>query len=46
MEALWRSKCPACGEWIEEGDEITRQEGEWVHDDCADDDDYDWSEWQ
>lgn len=36
--AQFRSKCPACGEWIEEDDEIVRDDDdEWIHADCADD---------
>lgn len=34
-EAERRSKCAACGEWIEEGDEIVLNvDGEWVHERC------------
>lgn len=34
--ASFRSKCPACGDWIEEDDEIVKTEdGEWVHVECA-----------
>lgn len=37
MIAEYESKCPACGELIREGDEIERDDdGEWVHEDCAD----------
>lgn len=36
MEATYRSKCAACGGWIEEGDEIEMNEDEeWCHVDCA-----------
>jgi hypothetical protein len=36
-EAEFRSKCAACGEWIEEGDEIVADDDEnWVHKECAD----------
>lgn len=36
-EAEFRSKCAACGEWIEEGDPIAKDtDDEWVHEDCAD----------
>lgn len=36
--AEFRSKCASCGNWIEEGDPITRDDdGEWIHEDCADD---------
>lgn len=46
MEALWRSKCPACDEWIEEGDTIAKEDGEWIHEDCAEEpDEWDWDEW-
>lgn len=35
-EATYRSKCAACGEWIEEGDQIVPDEdGEWLHERCA-----------
>jgi hypothetical protein len=37
VQAEFRSKCAACGEWIEEGDEIVVDEdGNWVHEDCID----------
>lgn len=37
-EAQHRSKCAACGEWIEEGDEIVRNDdGDWVHIECDQD---------
>lgn len=36
--AQFRSKCPSCGEWIEEDDPIVRDDdGEWIHEGCADD---------
>lgn len=42
IEATFRSKCAACGEFIEKGDSIARDEscghGEWVHEDCAEGD--------
>ena len=35
VEAEFRSKCAACGEWIEEGDEIVFDEdGNWIHEEC------------
>jgi hypothetical protein len=36
--AEYRSKCAACGEWIEPGDEIVLDddEVEWIHADCWD----------
>lgn len=34
MEAQYRSKCAACGEWIEEGDELVLDEDEWIHEGC------------
>jgi hypothetical protein len=36
--ASYDTKCPACGTWIHEGDliELT-DDGEWVHEDCAED---------
>jgi hypothetical protein len=35
VEATFRSKCPACGEWIEEGEEIVLDDDqEWVHEEC------------
>lgn len=38
VEAQFRSKCAACGEWIEEGDEVVKgEDGEWVHLDCEED---------
>jgi hypothetical protein len=37
LEATYRSKCSVCGEWIEEGDLIaTNENGDWVHEECAD----------
>lgn len=37
VEAEHRSKCPACGEWIEVGDLIEYDEDAdaFVHEDCA-----------
>lgn len=38
MEAERESKCAACGEWIEEGDPIERNDdGDWVHEHCVED---------
>lgn len=35
--AEFRSKCAACGDTIEEGDEIVVDiDGDWVHVDCED----------
>ncbi len=37
IEAEYRTKCAVCGEWIEPGDEIVRDDdGEWIHADCED----------
>lgn len=37
IEAEYRSKCAACGNWIEEGDPIEQNEdGDWVHEECSD----------
>lgn len=34
-EAEFRSKCAACGEWIEAGADIVRDgDGEWIHEEC------------
>lgn len=39
MRAEYRSKCADCGEWIEEGDEIVKNDdGDWVHARCDEDD--------
>lgn len=37
MIAEYRSKCPVCGDWIEEGDEISHLDDDdaWVHAECA-----------
>lgn len=44
MKAEFRSKCADCGEWIEEGQEIEPDEdGNWVHCDCSNPDDYTWN---
>lgn len=35
-EATRRSKCAACGEWIEEGEQIVlHEDGDWIHEECA-----------
>lgn len=35
IQAEFRSKCAACGEWIEEDDWIVKNEDdEWIHEDC------------
>jgi hypothetical protein len=37
IESAFRSKCAVCGEWIEEGDWIVKNEDEeWIHEDCDD----------
>lgn len=37
-EANFRSKCAACGEWIEVGDRIGKDsDDEWIHVNCAED---------
>lgn len=36
MTARRRSRCGACDELIEEGDEIVCVDDEWIHADCAD----------
>jgi formylmethanofuran dehydrogenase subunit E len=33
--ASFGAKCPGCGEWIEEGDDIFLVEGEWVCVSCS-----------
>jgi hypothetical protein len=34
-EAEFRSKCAACGDWINEGDTIVKNEDdEWIHENC------------
>ena len=36
MTAQFRSKCAACGEWIEEGEPIVCTcDDEWVHEECS-----------
>lgn len=43
MKSKFKSKCPACGEWIYEGDEIVKAgSGRWVHEYCpvVDDNNY------
>jgi hypothetical protein len=37
-EAAWRTVCEACDEWIVPGDFIVREDGEWIHQSCADPD--------
>lgn len=38
IKATFRSKCAACGEWIEEGDMIIKDtDGNWIHEDCNED---------
>lgn len=36
VEAQYRSKCAACGKWVEEGDliEYDREAEEWLHVEC------------
>jgi len=35
IQAEFTSKCPACGEWIEEDDWIIKNEDdEWIHEEC------------
>jgi hypothetical protein len=37
IESEFRSKCPTCGEWIEEGNMIVKtMDDEWIHEDCDD----------
>jgi hypothetical protein len=37
MEAEYRTKCAECGEWIEPGEEIEKDEdGNWIHKDHLD----------
>jgi hypothetical protein len=37
-EAEFRSKCAACGEWIEPGDDIVLDDDEeWIHEECEED---------
>lgn len=37
VEASFRSKCATCGDVIEEGDAIVKDEDDnWVHEDCCD----------
>lgn len=37
IESQFRSKCAACGEWIEKGDMITKDDDDnWIHEDCLD----------
>lgn len=39
FEARYRGKCAACGDRIEEGDEVTYDDDdELIHDECDDDD--------
>lgn len=36
IKAEFRSKCAVCGDWIEEGDTITKDEDDnWIHVDCS-----------
>lgn len=35
MEAMYDGHCEACDGGIEAGDEITREDGDWIHADCA-----------
>lgn len=35
IKAEYESKCAACGSEIHVGDEIVTLDGEWVHIDCA-----------
>jgi len=36
IEAEFRSKCAACGDWIEEGDLIVFDDDDnWVHESCS-----------
>ena len=37
ISAKWASKCPGCGELIEEGDRIGRVEGDWCCEVCVED---------
>ena len=32
--ANYNTMCPACGEWIDAGDEITRSDDGYVHEEC------------
>lgn len=35
IEAEFRSKCATCGEWIEEGDLIVKDDDDnWIHKNC------------
>ncbi len=35
IQAEFRSKCATCGEWIEEGDWIVKNDDEeWIHEEC------------
>lgn len=36
-EAEFESKCAECGDTIKVGSPIVKVEGEWIHEDCADD---------
>jgi hypothetical protein len=36
--ATYDSKCPTCGDDIEHGETIVLEDGEWIHEDCAEGD--------
>jgi hypothetical protein len=40
IPASYESECPLCMDRIVEGEEIVTVDGEWVHADCAEDNEY------